>query len=111
MNVGFTVLCQGPEVRLAINAPEGQGGPARCAAGDAGLALAMYREFGLEALERLEGDFALALWDARAARLIGLRDPLGGYPLYWTEAGATFALGTCLTPLLQVLGRRSLSPD
>jgi asparagine synthase (glutamine-hydrolysing) len=31
---------------------------------DAALALAVYRQRGLDGLERLEGDFALVIWDA-----------------------------------------------
>jgi asparagine synthase (glutamine-hydrolysing) len=45
-----------------------------CAASEAALALSLYREFGPEGLERLEGDFALVLWDAGALRLLGMRD-------------------------------------
>src|SRR5262249_34067498 len=82
-----------------------------CAAGDAALALAVYREFGVEGLERLEGDFALTVWDAAAGLLAGMRDPMGGYPLYWTQRGDTFALGTGLGALLEVRGERTLNRE
>jgi asparagine synthase (glutamine-hydrolysing) len=81
------------------------------AEGEAHLALAVYRAFGLPGLECLEGDFALAVWDGDAGKLVGLRDPMGGYPLYWVEARGGFALGTSLRPLLDWLGRRELSAE
>ena len=66
---------------LDVAAPE-SGGPAEDS--DAALALAVYRQRGLEGLERLEGDFALVIWDAAEQRLIGMRDPMGGYPIFYT---------------------------
>lgn len=78
---------------------------------DAALALALYRHHGDAGLERLEGDFALALWDARSGRLVGCRDPLGGYPLYWAAHGDTLTLATGVQPLLDRLGRRDLDLD
>ena len=45
---------------------------------------ALYREEGPSAfLERLNGIFAFALWDAAQARAIIARDPIGVVPLYW----------------------------
>ncbi len=46
------------------------------------LVLAAYRRWGLPAFGRLLGDFALALWDARTARLVLARDPFGMRPLF-----------------------------
>ncbi|MEV5704269.1 asparagine synthase-related protein [Actinoallomurus sp. NPDC052274] len=50
---------------------------------DADLALTAYQDMGVSALDLLEGDFALVIWDAKSRRLIGSRDPMGGYPLFW----------------------------
>ena len=45
---------------------------------------ALYREEGPSAfLERLNGIFAFALWDAAQGRAIIARDPIGVVPLYW----------------------------
>jgi len=74
-----------------------------CRVNDAALALAMYRQLGRRALERLEGDFALVIWDAETGQLIGQRDPLGGYPLFWTQDEGTMALSTGLRPLCALL--------
>ena len=45
---------------------------------------AIYREFGLEGLTRLRGDFSIALYDRQLDRLILLRDPTGQRTLYYT---------------------------
>lgn len=82
-----------------------------CTASDTILALSFYLEFGPDALERLEGDFALVVWDAAAKRLIGMRDPMGGYPLYWTQYGDTFAIGTGVAPLLKIRRERTLNRE
>jgi asparagine synthase (glutamine-hydrolysing) len=65
------------ELFLGIGAPE--------TANDAELAVAVYRRWGQSGLTRLEGDYVLAIWDVERRSLIGARDPLGGYPLYWAE--------------------------
>lgn len=77
----------------------------------AALALATYRESGKEGLSRLEGDFALVIWDRRNNRLLGMRDPLGGYPLFWTKRGEVTGFATCLRPLLALLPNRTVDLD
>ncbi|HVS37261.1 MAG TPA: asparagine synthase-related protein [Gemmataceae bacterium] len=78
---------------------------------DAALALAAYRCWGPAGLTRLEGCFALVVWDGDKKHLLGSRDPRGGYPLFWTKHPEGLAFGTCLRPLLQLLPRRSLNLD
>jgi asparagine synthase (glutamine-hydrolysing) len=78
---------------------------------DAALALAAYHRHGLRGVEQLEGDFSVALWDAREGRLVGCRDPMGGYPLFWTAAHGAIALGSSIRPLLGLLTSRSLNLD
>jgi asparagine synthase (glutamine-hydrolysing) len=46
-----------------------------------------WEEWGADALPRMNGQWALALWDARRHRLILSRDRLGVRPLYHAEAG------------------------
>ncbi|MDQ0008777.1 asparagine synthase (glutamine-hydrolyzing) [Luteibacter jiangsuensis] len=44
---------------------------------------ALYREQGAGFLDKLNGIFAFALWDAGTRRVLIARDPLGVCPLYW----------------------------
>nr|MBP7216609.1 asparagine synthase (glutamine-hydrolyzing) [Candidatus Omnitrophota bacterium] len=52
-----------------------------------------YEEFGLEFVQKLNGMFAIALWDKRKARLMLIRDRLGIKPLYYAriKGGLIFA--------------------
>ena len=43
---------------------------------------ALYREHGIDFLDRLNGIFAFALWDHEAGRYLIARDPIGVCPLY-----------------------------
>ena len=54
---------------------------------DTEVILRAYRRHGLDALERLRGMFAFALWDDQERRLVVARDRFGIKPLYWTRTG------------------------
>lgn len=60
---------------------------------DTETVLAAYIIWGDEAWARLDGMFAVAIWDRRGRRLTLARDPLGIKPLYLTEqqGGIAFA--------------------
>src|SRR5262249_44565060 len=74
---------------------------------DAALALAVYLQRGPEGLEHLEGDFALAIWDAGKQHLVCMRDPMGGYPIFYAVHQGAIAASTHMAPLLHELpGRR-----
>lgn len=78
---------------------------------DAALALAIFRQQGPCGLNRLEGEFALALWDLKERCLYALRDPLGSYPLYWHQDVTGIRLGTGLLSLGRQLKSTSLDAD
>ncbi len=52
-----------------------------------------YARWGVECFDRLEGMFAIALYDSRKQRIVFARDPLGIKPLYYaiTEKGLIFS--------------------
>jgi asparagine synthase (glutamine-hydrolysing) len=56
------------------------------------LLLHLYEDEGIHGWRRVDGQFALALWDTRAKRLVLGRDFLGVRPLYYCHvAGLVFA--------------------
>jgi asparagine synthase (glutamine-hydrolysing) len=44
-----------------------------------------YEQWGIDALTRLRGMFALGIWDQARERLLLARDRMGEKPLYWTQ--------------------------
>jgi asparagine synthase (glutamine-hydrolysing) len=63
------------------------------AADDASLLLHAYSKWGIEFPRHLYGEYAFALWDGPAGRLLLGRDPLGCWPLYYAQrdSGLLFA--------------------
>lgn len=70
--------------------------------------------WGLSALSRMRGMFALALWDEESQTLTLARDPFGIKPLYYSRNGTTFLFASELRALLatgivsKTLNRRGL---
>jgi asparagine synthase (glutamine-hydrolysing) len=73
--------------------------------GDTPVIPHLYEEHGPRFVERLEGMFALALWDAPRGRLVLARDRLGKKPLLWTRLDdGTLAFASELKALLALPG-------
>lgn len=62
--------------------------------GDTEVLLHCYLEYGLDFLTRLEGMFALGLYDPRSKKLILARDPLGIKPLYFWQRDRVLAFAS-----------------
>jgi asparagine synthase (glutamine-hydrolysing) len=61
---------------------------------DSALVMAAVERWEEEAIGRLAGDFAIALWDGRRARLLLARDILGQRPLHYHRSGGFVAFAS-----------------
>jgi asparagine synthase (glutamine-hydrolysing) len=81
--------------------------------GDTPVIPHLYEESGPGFPSRLEGMFAIALWDAARERLVLARDRVGKKPLLWTQLpDGTLAFGSELRALLRLPTlRREVDPE
>lgn len=73
---------------------------------DTEVILHLYEEHGLDFVHRLNGMFALALWDQRHERLMLVRDRYGIKPLYYTVVDETLVFASEIKALLRYPGLR-----
>ena len=59
-----------------------------------------YAEWGEAVFKKLEGMFAVALWDVHRKMLVLARDPFGEKPLYYAEQSGTFFFASELRAFL-----------
>jgi asparagine synthase (glutamine-hydrolysing) len=71
----------------------GQSRPFR-SSGDTEVVAAAWERWGAEALDRLRGMFAFAVWDESEHRLVLARDAIGIKPLYWAPYGGGIAFAS-----------------
>ena len=60
----------------------------------------LYEEEGVDFVRRIEGDFALAIWDARQRQLCLVRDRLGVKPLYYAVLPGAILFGSEIKAIL-----------
>lgn len=67
---------------------------------DTEVLLHLYEEFGSQCLERLNGQFALAIWNVREQSLFLARDRLGVRPLFYSVSQGRLIFGSEIKTLL-----------
>jgi asparagine synthase (glutamine-hydrolysing) len=60
----------------------------------------LYEDHGVDFVRRLNGMFAIALWDVRKRRLVLARDHIGIKPLFYADLGDRFVFGSEIKALL-----------
>ncbi len=79
--------------------------------GDSEVIPHLYEEYGLDFIARLNGMFAIALWDSRMGRLLLTRDRVGVKPLLYGVRNGSLYFGSELKALLAVGGtERRIDP-
>src|SRR5262245_12775718 len=64
-----------------------------------------YEEYGDDFVDRLNGQFAFALWDRGRRRLMLVRDRVGILPLFYTVHGSRLIFASEIKAILPVVGR------
>ncbi len=60
----------------------------------------LYEEHGVEFVHRLNGMFAIALWDSKTRRLVLVRDPAGIKPLFYSTHQGVLRFGSEIKAIL-----------
>jgi asparagine synthase (glutamine-hydrolysing) len=68
---------------------------------DSETILHLYEELGLDFVHEIEGDYAIALWDAGREQLVLVRDRIGVKPLYFYHGNGRFIFASEIKAILQ----------
>jgi len=68
---------------------------------DSETILHLYEERGLDFVHDIEGDYAIALWDAKQQQLVLVRDRIGVKPLYFYYQNGRFIFASEIKAILQ----------
>ena len=77
---------------------------------DTEVVLALYMKYGIAFLEKLNGFFALALWDSRTEELVVARDRFGTKPLVFFQDEDKFIAASEMKSLLETVGPQEIDP-
>jgi asparagine synthase (glutamine-hydrolysing) len=70
--------------------------------GDGEVLLHAWAQWGEQALPRLNGMFAFAVWDERRCTLTAACDPFGEKPLFWAQQGERLLFASDIRAILRV---------
>jgi asparagine synthase (glutamine-hydrolysing) len=76
---------------------------------DTEVVLRAFQRWGVDAVSRLRGMFAIAIWDAAEQKLFLARDRFGIKPLYWARTAAGLYFASEVKALLPFLDRRAVN--
>jgi len=65
----------------------------------------LYEEYGVNFVDRLNGQFAIALWDSKRNKLILVRDRPGIHPLFYAIKDGQLFFGSEIKSVIQGLGQ------
>ncbi len=68
---------------------------------DSETILHLYEERGLDFVHDIEGDYAIALWDAKLEQLVLVRDRIGVKPLYFYHKDGRFIFASEIKAILK----------
>ena len=75
---------------------------------DTEVLLHLYEEYGVDCLEKINGQFSLAIWDSFKKELFLARDRVGIRPLYYTHSAGRLVFASEIKAILPVTGIREL---
>jgi len=78
---------------------------------DTAVLLALYRRFGIDCVQHLDGMFAFAVIDREAKSIFLARDRFGEKPLYWLQTDGYLAYASEIAALRQLLPEYDWSVD
>jgi asparagine synthetase B (glutamine-hydrolysing) len=67
---------------------------------NAAILLNGYLREGAKFIERLKGTFSLVVWDGRTGTVLGVRDRMGNYPLFYARTGRELLFSNSIDTLL-----------
>ena len=79
--------------------------------GDSEVIVEGFAKWGARIFSKLEGMFAVVIYDRKTREVWAARDPLGIKPLYLARKGKGLGLASEMRPLRRYLGRTEVDPD